>query len=116
MASNSEGLSSPLLNSTTSSPSLQPLLLFGYMQLLDMLSTLAFLLGGVEEANPVVRGAMSALGNPVLGLMTIKLLAVGLGAYCWWLGRIRLLSKANVFFALLVAYNLCCLIAGLATR
>lgn len=116
MASTTNGLSSPTLRSTTSNPSLQPLLLFGYMQLLDMLSTLAFLLGGVEEANPFVRGAMSATGNPVAGLLMIKLLAVGLGAYCWWLGRIKLLSKANVFFALLVAYNLCCLIAGLATR
>lgn len=116
MASPSQGLTRPLQTTSVANPSLQPLLLFGYMQLLDMLSTVAFLLGGVQEANPIVRGAMSALGNPLLGLMAVKLAAVGLGAYCWWLGRLTLLSKANIFFALLVAYNLCCLIAGLATR
>jgi hypothetical protein len=116
MASNPGGFSDLSSGQTLASPSLHPFLVFGYMQALDMLSTLAFLLGGVEEANPFVRGAIAALGNPLLGLALIKLLGLALGLYCWRSGRLILLGKANIFFALLVVYNLCCLIIGLAAR
>ncbi len=95
---------------------LRGLLFFAYMQALDLLSTLAFLLGGVEEANPIVRIAMGATSSPVFGLLAIKAAGVLLGVYCWRSGRTSLLEKVNVFYAALVAYNLCCLILGLAGR
>lgn len=86
------------------------------MQVLDILSTMAFLLGGVEEANPFVRGAIAFLGSPLLGLAAVKILGLLLGLYCWRSGRVVLLERANLFFAALVAYNLFCLILGLAAR
>lgn len=89
---------------------------YSYLQLLDILTTLAFLLAGVQEANPLARWMMQVAGAPLPGLVAIKGMALLLGLFCWWRGRTALLRKANVFFSLLVAWNLCCLILGLAAR
>lgn len=89
---------------------------YSYLQLLDILTTMAFLLAGVQEANPLARWLMQVTGAPLAGLVTIKLFAVFLGLYCWLRGRTLLLRKANVFFSLVVAWNLLCLILGLAAR
>ena len=88
----------------------QLLLQFAYLQVLDLLTTLAFMLHGVREGNPLVRLMMHATANPVNGLLLVKLLAIGLGLYCWKLGRGRLLARINVVFALVVAWNLGALI------
>ncbi|MBI5281193.1 MAG: hypothetical protein HY858_05870 [Candidatus Solibacter usitatus] len=89
---------------------------FAYLQALDLLTTLAFLLAGVKEGNPMVRAAISLSGSPIAGLVMVKVAALALGLFCWFKGRERLLSRANAFFALLVAWNLLCLILGLAAR
>ena len=89
---------------------------FAYLQGLDILTTLAFLLAGVQEGNPLVRAAMRLVASPMLGLVVIKGSALLLGAFCWWGGRTRLLQRANLFFAGLVAWNLVCLILGLGRR
>ncbi len=91
------------------------LLLYAYLQGLDVMTTLAFLLAGVQEANPLVRQAMLMTGSPLAGLLLVKLAALLLGVYCWSSGRIRLLQRANLFFAGLVAWNLCCLVLGLGS-
>jgi len=39
-------------------------------------------------------------------------LAVLLGIYCWRMGRDRLLSRINVVFAFVIAWNLVALIIG----
>ena len=83
---------------------------YAYLQVLDLLTTLAFLLHGVREGNPLVRLVMHATTNPLNGLLVVKLLAVGLGLYCWRLGRGRLLARINIIFALIVAWNLGALI------
>ena len=44
--------------------------------------------------------------TPILGLVLVKIGAVGLGLYCWRLGRNNLLVKMNVLFAILVSWNL----------
>jgi hypothetical protein len=93
----------------------QPLLLFSYLQVLDLMTTVAFLLLGVREANPVVKFAFS-LGNPISGLLLVKVIAIGLGVYCWYMGRERLLFRMNVMFALLVAWNLVAVIMGSAAH
>ena len=87
---------------------------FSYLQLLDFLTTIAFLLHGVKEANPLVQASMSLAGSPLYGLLAVKLLAVGLGFWCWRMQRNVLLSRINVFFALLVAWNVVALIANSA--
>lgn len=88
------------------------LVLFSYFQLLDLLTTVVFLLHGVHEANPVVKFAIAATPFPLLGLLLTKALAVGLGVFCWRLGREKLLGRMNIFFATLVSWNLVAMILG----
>ncbi len=87
---------------------------FAYLQVLDLLSTLAFLVSGVEELNPFVRLLMGAAGSPLGGLVAAKLVALGLGLYCWRGSRLRLLANANLFYAALVAWNLVAFLAQAA--
>ena len=44
--------------------------------MLDLLTTLAFLLHGVQEANPVVRFALRYSSHPWGGLLLVKMLAL----------------------------------------
>ena len=76
------------------------------------MSTVAFLLLGVQEGNPLVRVALQYAPNPLGGLLAIKLLAVALGVYCWKGGRERLLNRINLLFAGVVAWNMVALIIG----
>ncbi len=92
------------------------LLHYAYLQVLDLLTTSAFLLAGVREANPIVVFAMQMAAKPVFGLAAVKILALMLGLFCWWTARVRLLKVATAFYAVLVAYNLVCLILGLAAN
>ena len=87
---------------------------FAYLQVLDLLSTIAFLLHGVGEANPLVRWSMQLAPNPVSGLLIVKLAGLLLAIYCVQANRDRLLSRINFFYAGLIAWNLVCLV--LATR
>ena len=90
----------------------QLLLHYSYLQVLDFLTTIAFLVNGVKEANPLVRFALNMGGNPIGSLLGVKLLAVVLGIYCWRMGRQRLLSRINILFAVVIAWNLVALILG----
>jgi hypothetical protein len=85
---------------------------FSYLQVLDFLTTIAFMVSGVREGNPLVRLAVAWAGNPLGGLIAVKLLAVALGVYCWRMGRRQLLVRINILFAVLVAWNLVALIIG----
>ncbi|HTM50441.1 MAG TPA: DUF5658 family protein [Bryobacteraceae bacterium] len=82
------------------------LLIFSYFQVLDLLTTVIFLMQGVQEANPLVKFALRAAPSPLLGLVLVKVAAIALGLYCWRIGRRSLLVKMNVLFALLVSWNL----------
>ena len=83
---------------------------FTYLQILDVLTTIAFLMQGVAEANPIVRWAIHLGPTPVLGLVLLKAGAFGLALLCLAQSRHRLLQRVNVFFAFLVAWNLFALI------
>jgi len=85
---------------------------YSYLQVLDFLTTIAFLMNGIKEGNPLVRLVLAATPNPIGGLLLVKGLAVLLGLFCWWIGRERLLWRINVLFAVLVAWNLVALILG----
>jgi hypothetical protein len=87
------------------------LVIFGYFQLLDMLTTVVFLLHGVPEANPLVNFALRMAPNPLMGLFLIKAVALCMALYCWRLGRSSLLLRVNILFAVLVSWNLFALIA-----
>ena len=88
------------------------LIQFSYLQLLDILTTLAFLTIGIQEANPLIRFLLGATQSPLGALLTIKLLALALAFYCWRRGRRRLLFRVNVFYAALVAWNLVAFLLG----
>jgi hypothetical protein len=92
----------------------QLILQYSYLQLLDLMTTIAFLIHGVQEANPMVRLAIQYSHNPFMGLLLVKLIAVGLGLFCWKLDKERLLRRMNVLFAVLVAWNLAALIIASA--
>jgi hypothetical protein len=94
----------------------QLLLQFSYLQVLDFLTTVAFMINGVREGNPLVRLAVYYAPYPLSGLVAIKLVAIGLGLYCWMRGRERLLTRMNWLFAILVAWNLAALILSSAQR
>jgi hypothetical protein len=87
----------------------QLLLQYSYLQMLDFMTTVAFLLHGIREANPLVRIALDT-PHPLGGLVAVKALAIGLGLYCWKAGRERLLTRMNMLFAFVVAWNLAALI------
>ncbi len=79
---------------------------FAYLQFLDLMTTLVFLINGVQEANPLVRFAMDRAPDPLSGLVLVKVFAILLGLWCWRMGRLRLLSRINLLFAFVVAWNL----------
>lgn len=83
---------------------------YSYLQVLDFLTTVAFLVNGVREGNPLVRMALGLPINPIGGLLVVKLLAILLGFYCWRVGKRQLLWRINLLFAFLVAWNLIALI------
>ena len=90
----------------------QLLLQYSYLQMLDLLTTVAFLLHGVHEGNPLVRLALRYSPHPLGGLLAVKMLALALGIYCWRCGHQRLLTRINILFAIVVAWNLIALIVG----
>ena len=92
----------------------QLILQYSYLQVLDYLTTVAFLMNGVREGNPLVRLAVHYAPHPLGGLLAVKLAAAGLGLYCWSRGRERLLMRMNLLFAILVAWNLAALIIATA--
>lgn len=93
-------------------PMTQLLWQYSYLQVLDFLTTIAFLVNGVKEGNPLVRLALALGPNPLESLLAIKVLALMLGIYCWRMGRQHLLARINLLFALVVAWNLVALILG----
>jgi hypothetical protein len=87
---------------------------FSYLQLLDFLTTVAFLANGIREGNPIVRFMMDSTPSPILGLLAVKVAALALGLFCWRLGRVRLLTRMNLMFAIIVAWNIVAIIVGAA--
>jgi hypothetical protein len=88
----------------------QLLLQYSYLQVLDFMTTVAFLLHGIREGNPLVRFALGYTPHPLGALLIVKILAIALGVYCWRGGRLRLLGRINILFAVVVAWNLTALI------
>jgi hypothetical protein len=81
-------------------------LVFLMLQVCDAVTTLEFLRHGVAEANPLVRLALGIAGTPVLALLAVKTAGCAVAWFAWRASRLRLLRRANVFFAACVAWNL----------
>ncbi len=76
------------------------------------MTTIAFLMHGIREGNPLVRVALEYAPHPLGGLLAVKVAAIALGIYCWRAGRDRVLVRINILFALVVAWNIAALIVG----
>jgi hypothetical protein len=85
---------------------------YSYLQVLDFLTTLAFLAHGIQEANPLVRGLIGITESSFGGVLLAKLIAIGLGMYCWKMGRVNLLVRINFLFAVLIAWNIIAIAVG----
>ena len=85
---------------------------FTYLQLLDLLTTLACLKQHVEESNPLVKSLMTFAGSPAAGLAITKLIAFGLALYCWRRSREKLLWGVNLFYSAVVVWNLVALVTS----
>ena len=92
----------------------QLLIQFSYLQVLDFLTTIAFMMNGVREGNPLVKMAIKYSPSPIGGLLAVKIAAVMLGLYCWKHGRERLLKRMNGMFAIVVAWNVAVMIIASA--
>jgi hypothetical protein len=94
----------------------QLLVQYSYLQMLDLMTTMVFLLNGIHEGNPLIRYAIRYGPTPLSGLFLVKLAAIGLGIYCWRFGRTKLLGRVNILFAAVVTWNLAALIVGSVGR
>ena len=83
---------------------LKVLLVFIFLQMADLGTTVAVLrLGGVEE-NPLVKHLMAF--GPVTGLILAKLVTVAFGIMCFLTARYHALRIGNFIFVAIVAWNL----------
>jgi Domain of unknown function (DUF5658) len=91
------------------------LIQFVFLQICDLLTTLAFLRLGVSEANPLVRLALGvARTNPAAVLLSVKGVGILCGWYAWHSGRRRLLVRTNWLFAACVVWNVLAIAVGSA--
>jgi len=86
------------------------LLVFLALQFCDLATTMMFLQHGVAEANPLAASLMRVSAQPALVMLLIKLAGCGMGVYAWTSRRIRLLRRANLFYAVCVGWNLLAII------
>jgi hypothetical protein len=80
--------------------------LFVFLQLCDIVTTVAFLHNGIPEANPMIRFALTLSSHPALPLVIVKVLACVLAWLGWRSGRRRFLRHVNIAFALCVVWNI----------
>jgi hypothetical protein len=78
--------------------------LFFLLQFLDFMTTLIGLRLGGSELSPFTNWMMSF--DVVGGLGAVKLLGFSLGAACLMLKRQRVIAWINVYFAVVVVWNL----------
>lgn len=78
------------------------LLVFGILQLADIVSTMIFLSMGIHEANPLI-SALMRLTSPMTALVVVKLLGICLGLT--WYKTGRNMTWVNTGFFLLILWN-----------
>jgi hypothetical protein len=84
--------------------------IFLYLQVLDFFTTLIGFRLGLAEASPFIR-ALLPLG-PVLALSLSKLTALALAGVCIGLNKHYLVRWITYWYAGLIAWNLCMILAG----
>jgi hypothetical protein len=84
---------------------------FIYLQVLDYLTTLVGFRLGASEVSPFI-AKLIHLSSPAVGLGLSKVVGVGLGALCVATQRARLVSWINYWYASLIVWNLCVILAA----
>ena len=84
--------------------------LFIYLQILDLLTTLVGFKLGASEASPFIRSLLPL--GPVVAVTLSKFVAIALAATCMALNRQRLVRWINYWYAALVVWNLCSILAA----
>lgn len=82
---------------------------FLYLQVLDFLTTLVGLKLGVSEASPFIRSLMHL--GPSVAVAASKIMAVSLAGLCVGLNRSYLVRWINYWYAALIVWNLCTILA-----
>src|SRR5438105_1406638 len=84
--------------------------IFVYLQLLDLLTTLAGFRLGAAEASPFIRVLMHA--GPAAGVFLAKLFALALGGFCIYLKKDKLIRWISYWYGVLVVWNLMVVLAA----
>ena len=82
---------------------------FLYLQVLDFLTTLVGLKLGVSEASPFIRSLMHL--GPSVAVAASKIVAIGLAGLCVSLNRTYLVRWINYWYAAVIVWNLCNILA-----
>lgn len=83
---------------------------FIYLQLLDLLTTLVGFRLGAAEASPFIRVLMHF--GPAAGVALSKLVALGLGGWCVYHKKYKLIRVITFWYGGLVVWNLMILLAA----
>jgi hypothetical protein len=83
---------------------------FLYLQILDFLTTLVGFKLGISEASPFVRSLLHF--GPSFAVAASKIVAVSLAGVCVGLNRSHLVRWINYWYAALVIWNLCNILAA----
>ena len=84
--------------------------IFIYLQVLDFFTTLIGFKLGLAEASPFIRALLQF--GPVLALVLSKLTALALAGACIAMHRQYLIRWISYWYAGLIAWNLCTILAG----
>jgi hypothetical protein len=84
---------------------------FLYLQLLDFLTTLLGFRLGASEASPFIRTLLHF--GPAFGVALSKGVALGLGAFCIWRKKTRVIGWINYWYAGLIVWNLVVILRAL---
>jgi Domain of unknown function (DUF5658) len=84
--------------------------IFLYLQVLDFFTTLIGFRLGLAEASPFIRALLPF--GPVLALTISKVAALALAGLCIGMNKHYLVRWITYWYAGLVAWNLCIILAG----
>jgi hypothetical protein len=84
--------------------------IFVYLQILDFFTTLIGFKLGLAEASPFICALLQF--GPVLALMLSKLTALALAGACIAMHKHYLIRWISYWYAGLIAWNLCTILAG----
>ena len=79
--------------------------IFIYLQVLDFMTTMIGFHLGASEASPFIAKLIHAT-SPAMGVGLSKLVGLGVGGLCVALGRQRLISWINYWYAGLIVWNM----------